>query len=158
MAQARLIYFEWHPEPLDRGQALKRVANELRRTKVPIANSIVNVMVPSITENFKSRGRPGWKPLAARTVALKGNDRPLVDTGKLMKSVTGIDAWNIDDGEASLTGKPHYGPLHNTGFFNVRYKVNVPARVWAMYHDQDIDNVVEEFVDWMEGVFNREYN
>lgn len=34
------------------------------------------------------RGRPDWPPLKPSTVKRKGSDKPLIDTGKLLNSIT----------------------------------------------------------------------
>lgn len=42
----------------------------------------------AIQEAFATRGFGQWKPNAPLTIALKGSDSPLIDTGELRKSVT----------------------------------------------------------------------
>ena len=34
------------------------------------------------------RGRPDWPPLKPSTIRCKGSDKPLIDTGKLLNSIT----------------------------------------------------------------------
>lgn len=42
----------------------------------------------AIQEAFESRGFGGWAPNAPATIARKGSDAPLIDTGELRKSYT----------------------------------------------------------------------
>lgn len=41
-----------------------------------------------VLEAFDTSGDGKWEPNAAITVALKGSDKPLIDTGELRKSIT----------------------------------------------------------------------
>jgi len=144
------IVLGWLPHnPREEAAVYRRIASDIKKTKIPIAASIVEVMSPSIVENFRVGGRPKWAPLSTFTKAKKGHDRILFESGKLARSTTGINAWNIDDGEASLRGDPKYGVFQNEGFYNVRFGVNVPAREWAVLQSQDIDKIVEVFAVWL---------
>ena len=41
-----------------------------------------------VLDAFATRGSGKWKPNSPKTVALKGSDSPLIDTGELRKSIT----------------------------------------------------------------------
>lgn len=52
------------------------------------AFTLLGIFAESIVQKAFEQSGPGWKPNAPMTIALKGSDRPLIDTAQLRKSVT----------------------------------------------------------------------
>lgn len=130
----------------------RQLSNDLKKIKVPIARSIEKVMIPSIQQNFNSGGRPSWQPLASYTVEKKGSEDILEETQDLKRAAGSLRSWRITDDTASLDEVPEYGIYHNTGYFNVPFNTRVPARVWALYQDDDVDNIGDVFAEWIQEV------
>lgn len=80
--------------PLDfkREELLEKIikkSNAILRGDTKLSFKIIGVMSETIIqEAFETRGFGQWKENAPMTIALKGSDMPLIDTGQLRRSVT----------------------------------------------------------------------
>lgn len=95
-----------------------KLGADIRSFREPLRKAVKEVMIPSIRKNFDTRGRPPWEPLALGTVAQKGNDKPLVTTGRLRRQMGYINIWTIDREKALISDLPDaiwYGKIHQGG-------------------------------------------
>lgn len=146
-----MLYMYWVPSPIEVASDLYDLEAAFTDFSEPITRSIQNVIIPSLKENFSAEGRPKWTPLAAYTVQKKGFDKILYETGKLESAASSFNSWSITDhkGELSASRIPNYSMFHNTGFFNVPFNKYVPARTWALYQLEDLDEIAFEFAEWI---------
>lgn len=100
------------------------------------------LMVSSVMQNFALQGRPQpWRPLSPGTIRKKGNDTILVDTGRLIGSISYVAGRDY----ASVTaGAPYAGFVQEAG------------RTFLLFQDEDIPAVkglIEDYLtNWnMEG-------
>lgn len=124
-------------------------AVEIRSFREPLKRAIQGVVAPSLRRNFAVGGRPPWTPLDENTIAQKGFDTILVETGKLEQKAGQLNIWFIDGGYLSegneaeahisdLSGV-EYGELHETG------TRHMPARPWAILQPDDINDIEATF-------------
>ncbi len=115
----------------------------------PLLNEIAEEVVsPSVSQNFKSGGRPSWPALAPSTLASKArrghSSRILVATGALEAAASDISNYVItkDELRASPGAIPYWG-FHQTG------GDNLPQRTIMMLQAQDrtrINTLFAKFV------------
>lgn len=146
-----LLDFSWEPNLLLMDAAFEDLGYGIKSLKVPLHDSIVKVMGPSIRKNFDVGGRPPWAPLADGTVYQKGHrgygGRPtLTATGTLRTKAGQLNQWNIDgmEGVAKLVPTLDYGDFHQTG------TRSMPARIWALIQPEDEDGIQQIFEDWLD--------
>jgi phage gpG-like protein len=79
----------------------------------PALTRVGEQVVASVRENFAAQGRPEpWRPLSPETVRRKGNGTILVDTGRLISSIsfeTGRDYSRV------TAGAPYAGFVQEAG-------------------------------------------
>src|SRR5687767_7528749 len=80
----------------------------IKSFREPLKRSARRIGKEVIGEAFESEG-PGWEPLADSTVAKKGKDDILVDSGQLQKVAQQLNAWEITQTQASFFHIPMYG-------------------------------------------------
>lgn len=68
------------------GKELEKALTEGK--EVEFAQKVGLVAEETIQEAFETHGFGNWAPNAPRTVAEKGSDSPLIDTGQLRRSIT----------------------------------------------------------------------
>lgn len=134
---------------------MELLGNEIRSFREPLKRVVQKVMAPSFRENFESEGRPSWAPLAALTLAKKAaKGAPpdiLVESGKLKKVAGQLNIWKIEGGygggnaEAYVSQFPgaEYGQYHQSG------TSKMPARPFAVFQEDDIDQIEQVFNDWL---------
>ena len=91
--------------------------------------------VQSVYHNFEVGGRPTWVPLSPITVRIKGHDRPLIHTGRLMNAT----GYRVIAGGVELYNNVPYGAVHQFG------EGNIPARPWMVMQPMDELNFVRIF-------------
>jgi hypothetical protein len=87
----------------------------------------------------------GWAPLAASTVARKGNDRPLLDTGELKASISAYVKMHGPQHGSAYIGTPlEKGLWHELG------TSKIPPRPWllpaALEARKDITKIVKRHI------------
>lgn len=101
----------------------------------PALDRAGEIMHASIMDNFASQGRPqGWEKLKPETVERKGRDTILLETGRLMGSIscrTSVDSLRI------TAGVPYAQPLqYGAGL------AGLPARPFLIFQGGDITTIV----------------
>jgi phage gpG-like protein len=121
----------------------------------PLKESVRNVVIPSIRENFDAEGRPSWEPLSESREAQKAvQGLPpdiLTASGALRRIATQLNIWEFDGGYgsgeavASITGfgDADYGELHMSG------TERMPAREFAVLQEEDEDGILEVFDNYI---------
>jgi len=114
--------------------------------KEPFTKCIKEVMGPSIGLNFDVGGRPSWAPLSENTRDTNRVGGILVASGRLAAAGGQLDQWNITDdtAEMSISQDIWYGIVHQDGLSDT------PQREWAMFQQEDVDQMEDIFGDWME--------
>jgi len=153
-----MITIIWESHPQQFASAFTSWARSVKKFDEPFQRSVKEVMAPSLSENFKSGGRPSWAPLAAYTVDKKGGGQILVETGKLRDVAGSPGSWSMSNDSIELTDVPQYGRYQDTGFYNVPFDTHVPSRQWALYQPGDIDGVEDVFVEWVEQKYEDSFN
>jgi phage gpG-like protein len=137
----------FYPEVLVFAENIDRLAMALRDFRDPLTESVNTVIIPSISQNFDSEGRPPWAELAESTVEQRGDAHPILNrTGSLKSAATSFGIWFITNSEASIQGidKVHYAKFHQGG------TINMPARPFIGYQDQDVDQIEGIFSIWLD--------
>jgi phage gpG-like protein len=131
---------------------LEEFADIFKSLRAPLKEAIQKVVAPSFRQNFDVGGRPAWEELTPQTVA-RGGSKPLVRTGLLQTVAGQLNIWTIDgiEGMAYVDDLPRaqYGEFHQEG------TSRMPARPWAVFQDQDIEDINELFGDWVEAKWRR---
>lgn len=76
------------------GERIKRQKNKIKQylfvdKKLDEAYNLMgNTAVLIIIQSFRNKNDGRWKPNAPSTIKKKGNDNPLIDTGRLRQSIT----------------------------------------------------------------------
>lgn len=127
---------------------LDRLQTKLRFFREPLKTSLALVVIPSITENFRSGGRPTWKALAESTVFDRGNAGPiLVRTGKLMSAAISVGNWEVTEETLSIDNLPDKVSYAGYNQFGTK---KMPARPYILFQDEDINDIVNIFEVWVE--------
>ncbi len=126
------------------------MASKLGNMKEPLNKSIDDVIIQSIALNFAFGGRPRWKKLSyERLMARRSMDPILIDTTKLVQAATSKMIWRVTNTEASmdfLDSRVPYAKYHQEG------TKNMPQRQFAVLQTRDIDDIVNIFSDWLDGI------
>jgi phage gpG-like protein len=192
---------------------MDRLALAIEDLKVPLARSILRVVIPSIRTNFAVGGRPAWQPLADYTVEVRGSAEPILfRTGRLREAATSWEIWDVGKTSATIREFPPdawYGVIHQAGIggmkryyeaarrmlkkqgrpltganlnqeafkamdyvlgsptqvirgakkgqagkygpLSTQAAINeVPQRQFLMFQEDDIDDILQVFAEWME--------
>jgi phage gpG-like protein len=128
----------------------------IRSLREPLKQAVREVVIPSIEDNFIAEGRPAWEPLSESRSRQKQQqgypDQILVATGLLERIATQMSIWSFDGGygsgeaQASVDnlGSADYGFYHQDGTFKM------PPRPFLVFQDEDEDEVVQVFEDYIE--------
>lgn len=121
--------------------AVDRLEQNIKSFKVPLEESLREVVQPSIVKNFAAQGRPRWMPLSEATLRSrgwtpmgtvrrkhlsmsapmsKGGFKILDRTGRLKRAATQLNMWEVTETELKFrvtffSGKVPYGPFHQLG-------------------------------------------
>lgn len=172
------ISIDMIPSPVIIVAAFDKLGLDIRSFKEPLTRSIKNVLAPSIRQNFEVGGRPEWQELSEATTRQKPSHKsePLIRDGALKRRASSVQTWDIDgmDGTAVLKvgDDVWYGIVHQEGSGEsfeggvldrsgggvATTKVAifgsgrgyVPQRVWALFQDEDVDEVEKVFEEWMQ--------
>ncbi len=103
---------------------IDQLGMSLESFKEPITKSILEVMKPSILENFTSGGRPKWDTLSKKTIAKRMKAGTgitiLMETKNMFNNVTAAGNWAMSNTTAVYTGKAlnaaaPYAKYHQSG-------------------------------------------
>lgn len=173
-----ILLFEFQPSVGILADRIDTLGRKISHFREPLFASIKTVMIPSFRANFKAQGRPAWEELSPFTVRMRNGDTgPILRrTGRLERDATSTKIWRITDTAASIQSWPStswYGPIHQTGLgsqnpsqaeLNLRrrpvkmvagvnvnaYAVNIPARPFIMYQEEDVVKIHKIFDEWLE--------
>jgi phage gpG-like protein len=103
---------------------MEHFAIDIRSYRVPLERAVRQIMMPSITENFNTSGRPvPWAPLSDATWEKRAQDGwsggdILIKSGTLRSVAGSFKIWKIGTGGAAVTGLPgaEYGGYHQAGY------------------------------------------
>jgi phage gpG-like protein len=152
------------------------LGRNIRSFREPLRRSVLKVVIPSIRTNFEVGGRPKWRDLTANTLAARkyegyGPTPILVRSGMLRRVATQLNIWTIDAEKAMITDLPQkawYGKVHQAGAgatttftvtntstgieetFEEEGEGGIPARPFVVLQPDDIDDIEEVFMDWLE--------
>lgn len=98
---------------------IKRLASSLHDFS-PVLGTMGLILDRSFKRQFQSSGKPKWKPLAPITVFYRRNhsDKPLLDTGRLMRSYTTRTAdgiYNLSSKQLVIGSNLSYAAVHQFG-------------------------------------------
>ena len=118
---------------------LRGSAARMKDLTVPMKEGAL-VMLGSVNTNFRSGGRPKWRPLSPayrkRKVAQGYSSTPLTRTGHMLRSVTRRAART----RFTLGSAVEYAAVHQFGGGN-----NIPARPYLVFQKRDL-KVIEDLV------------
>lgn len=160
------LYFQ--PSVGISARKMDKLRLNIKSFREPLKRSIQQVMIPSIRQNFDSGGRPAWEPLLSNTIANKGgDDRPLIRSGALRRTMGYMNIWTIDSEKAMITDLPDriwYGKVHQAGLGGTaegfddevtKKRVNlgddgaIPARPFVVLQREDADAIDRVFNEWL---------
>lgn len=103
---------------------INKLALDIRSFREPLTRAVRTVMSKSIARNFASGGRPSWEPLSSATIDMRamsgvGGSSPLVATGRLARTASQINIWDITMTSAVIRDLPQsiwYGKVHQGGY------------------------------------------
>ena len=111
------------------------------------------VMLASISRNFRSGGRPTpWKPLSfkyfTRKISQGYSPIPLTRTGRLQASVTGLaETKRLRMGTSIV-----YGRIHQFGgLAGKKRSARIPARPYLIFQKQDLRDIERLIVEHLTG-------
>lgn len=143
------------PDPAILGYQIEQIGKSLKSIHEPLKRSIQQVMAPSFQKNFDVGGRPSWadlQPTTTERFKKRGGGGALVATGTLKRKAGQLNIWTIDGpgGMASVDTVPgaEYGMFHQDG------TRHFPARPWAVFQQEDMDDIIEVFGKWIDERFS----
>jgi phage gpG-like protein len=153
--------------------ALNSWSGEMRSFREPLNQSVREVVIPRVRDNFASESEAGnpWVPLAEATPfmpyrvahGMEGrSDSILKVTGRLQRAVTSVGIWRFDGigGMAFVSeiGSAPYAEVHQQGAVNRGLKgglSNIPARPFLSVNQEDVDRMETIFQDWVSDSFGK---
>lgn len=153
-SEARKISFpyfsvsgDFYKDSLILANDIDSFALSIKSFRVPLKQSIKEVIIPSIKLNFQKEGRPRWASLSDATVRIRGSAHPILQrTGKLKKASTQLNIWKIDTDSAAIVGldsKVKYAKYHQGGTSKMSARPFVEIQ---LKDEQDIENI---FYKWL---------
>lgn len=133
--------------------AIELLERDLNDFREPLQISLELVIIPSIRKNFQVGGRPKWQPLSEPYRSYRLPRPILVQTGALRAAATTIANWRVDHDSAEMIGvdSAPYAGYHQTG---TRI---MPARPFAMYQPEDVDQIAQIFEIWVDGLIDKHW-
>jgi phage gpG-like protein len=134
------------------------LGDSLSDFREPLTESVKQVMMPSIRENFRQQGRPAWTPLSEATLARREAEgsgvsgRILSKSTRLLRRATAFKIWTVTQTEASVEGLGEdvwYGMIHQNG--NER----TPQREFLVMQPEDEEGIVRVFDSWVDKQLSR---
>jgi hypothetical protein len=107
-----LVQFDFRPSVGIMVRDMEHFAIDIRSYRVPLERAVRQIMMPSITENFNTSGRPvPWAPLSDATWEKRAQDGwsggdILIKSGTLRSVAGSFKIWKIGTGGAAVTGLP----------------------------------------------------
>jgi phage gpG-like protein len=98
---------------------VRRMAASMHDFREPLATMAL-ILDRSFKRQFKVSGKPPWKPLSAKTIFFRRrwSKKPLIDTGRLMKSYTARSTdgiYNLQSKQLIIGSNLDYAELHQFG-------------------------------------------
>lgn len=117
----------------------------------PLRVALDVVIIPSIRKNFESGGRPKWAKLSEPYASYRLPGPILVQTGALREAATSFGNWTVTNDSAIMTGVDNatYAGYHQTG------TRRMPARPFAVYQPEDVEQIVQIFEIWIDGLIDK---
>jgi len=124
---------------------IDQLARALRDMTNPMLQSLYDVVIPAIKENFAAEGRPKWPQLASITVEIRGNAHPILRrTGALYQAATNPSNFQVTKTSLTQTKIPiYYGVYHMTG------TSVMPARPFTTLTPEDHAKIGKIFEVWV---------
>lgn len=127
----------------DAHQFLERIADRLD-DRTGMLELLGDLLVDYETDVFATSGHGTWAPLDPATIAGKGSNRPLVDTGELLKALTGDSDTQGESVE--VTGTDYAGYLKG-GARGMPKRDPAPGPTHA-----DVEHWAHELLGYLTGV------
>lgn len=135
--------------------------------KEPLMRCVEQVLIPSIRKNFSAEGRPEmWEPIdtgnAYRRERKAGSAPILQPTGGMRRTAEAKARFSVKDNILEYgnwpTGSAHkasrYGYIHDMG--GTTPFGEIPARPFAIYQREDIDDITKVFAKWAQEMAEKE--
>jgi phage gpG-like protein len=155
------IKVDFDPLPIILAGKFDKLGLDIRSFREPLKRSIQQVMIPSIAKNFDSGGRPRWPALTTDTEILReangfSKGPALIRSGLLKRAATQLNLWTITPESAYVAdmsvpqaGKSWYGVAQQMGYTG-GYGAVTPPRPFLMIQEEDIPEIEEVFLIWIE--------
>ncbi len=129
-------------------QGIDNVDRSFRDFREPLTRSLVEVILPSIRENFDSEGRPPWQRLSEATVERRGSAHPILeDSGRLRSAATSAQTWRVT--QDTVTPEDIDDIVPYAKYIQGGTKL-MPARPFLVLQSEDGDKVQVIFDRWMD--------
>lgn len=130
--------------------AIELLDRNIQDFKEPLAASLELVIIPSIRKNFEVGGRPKWAPLSYPYRVYRQPKPILMQTEKMFRATQSISNWRVTRSEVIMTGVAGvpYAGLHQSG------TRKMPARPYAMFQPDDVEQIVQIFEIWVDGLID----
>lgn len=116
----------------------------------PLTAALELVIIPSIAKNFEVGGRPKWAKLSTSWALRRIPGPILIQTGAMFQSTQAVANWTVSDDSVQLDGlNIKYAPFHQYG------TRKMPARPFVMYQPEDVEEIVQIFEIWVDGLIDR---
>ena len=131
----------------DMAKATLAALSAKMKNMTPVMKTVGQLLRTSIQKNFEQGGRPrGWVRLSPATVAKKGRDIKLIDTGRLKRSIS----VRASSDKVVVGTNVVYAAIHHFGGQAGRgHKVKIPARPFMMIQDEDWKEINETAGDYL---------
>jgi phage gpG-like protein len=98
---------------------IKRLAAAMHDFRQPLGDMAI-ILDKSFKKQFLVSGKPKWKPLSAKTIFYRRqhSTKPLIDTGRLMKSYISRSAdgiYNMGSKQLIIGSNLNYAEIHQLG-------------------------------------------
>ena len=129
------------------------------RFRQPLLDSAVEILSPSIAQNFEVGGRPqSWESAESGTPYRKshGGGGPLNVTGKLKRSATAAARFKVRNNQLTYGDFPQstwYAVVHDNA--DISEKAHIPNRPFALIQKEDESEIAKIFMDWLEYKVNQ---
>ena len=126
--------------------AVNSLADQIKNPDQQLMRRIGDATLEDLDQRFMTRGYGTWAPLSAATIARKGNDMVLIDTGAMYASSKVEIA-----GPAVRVTVPYGGVNHNTSVpaYHQQGTRRMPQRKIVEFTPQLRLNLIDAMVTWL---------